>query len=432
MVTALLNVPGVQIKEVRLGPPLITGVPTSIAGFIGLAPRADQRVAEAVLITSADQFQAIYMLGTPAIPAQAEVPATVATPFQPAVPAVAAVPDALRSTPLSRAVLGFFANGGSLCWVVNIGAPAAGETEADLIVDGLPLLELVDEVTILVAPGRTEPAVYNELIGQAARRGDRIAILDPPPTATLTPAGSTFPDLARIIPGGANYPPVSPDSIYAAFYYPRVLVGPELVDDPDLPVGEAVTPSGHIAGVYARSDAAKGVHKAPANEPIRGTLGLEQLLTDAQQDVLNPNGVNALRLFGGSSTPIVWGARTLQQASAPQNADYIYLSTRRLVMYIEESLQDGLRWAVFEPNTLALRQQIARSVRGFLNGVWRDGGLFGETPDQAYYVRFPPLFNTDFDRAAGRLTLEIGLRVTFPAEFIVIRIGVILQDATTV
>jgi phage tail sheath protein FI len=432
MVTALQNVPGVQIQEVRLGPPVITGVPTSIAGFIGVAPRADQRVNQAVLLTSADQFQAIYMLGTPAIPAQPAVPATVATPAIPASPAVPAVPDATRSTPLSRAVIGFFTNGGSLCWVVNTGAPGGGDTEADLVIEGLPLLELIDEVTILAAPGHTSVGVYNALIGQAARRGDRIAILDPPPVSVLTPAGSTFPDLSLILPGGANYPPVSPDSIYAAFYYPRIIVGPELDNDPDFPAGEAVSPSGHIAGLYARSDAAKGVHKAPANEALRGTIGLEQVLTDAQQDVLNPAGVNALRLFGGSPVPIVWGARTLQQAAAPQNADYIYLSTRRLVMYIEESLQDGLRWAVFEPNTLALRQQIVRSVRGFLNGVWRDGGLFGETPDQAYYVRFPPLFNTDEDRAAGRLTLEIGLRVTFPAEFIVIRIGVILQDATTV
>src|SRR5829696_8701429 len=148
MVTALQNVPGVQIREVRLGPPLITGVPTSIAGFIGVAPRANQRVSQAVLITSADQFQAIYMLGTPAVPAQLAVPVTPATPAQPAAPAVAAIPDATRSTPLSRAVLGYFANGGSLCWVVNTGASTASKTEADLVVDGMPLLELIDEVTI--------------------------------------------------------------------------------------------------------------------------------------------------------------------------------------------------------------------------------------------------------------------------------------------
>src|SRR5215207_1069097 len=207
MVTALPNVPGVQIQEVRLGPPVITGVPTSIAGFIGVAPRDTQRVGASFPITSADEFAAIYMLGSPAVPQQDAIPATAATPAIPAVVAVPAVPDATRSTPLSRAVVGFFANGGSLCWVVNTGAPGAGDTAADLVIEGLPLLELIDEVTILAAPGHTSVGVYNALIGQAARRGDRIAILDPPPVSDLTPAGSTFPDLARILPGGANYPP---------------------------------------------------------------------------------------------------------------------------------------------------------------------------------------------------------------------------------
>jgi phage tail sheath protein FI len=99
--------------------------------------------------------------------------------------------------------------------------------------------------------------------------------------------------------------------------------------------------------------------------------------------------------------------------------------------YVEQSLKVGLRFAVFEPNNLALRQTISRSVRGFLDGVWRDGALFGATADEAYYVRFPDIFNTDNDRAAGRLTIEIGLRVSFPAEFIIVRIGLLLQSAST-
>jgi len=107
----------------------------------------------------------------------------------------------------------------------------------------------------------------------------------------------------------------------------------------------------------------------------------------------------------------------------------MYINVRRLVNYIEESLQVGLRWAVFEPNNLSLRQLISRSVRGFLDGVWRDGGLFGATADEAYYVRFPEIFNSDENRALGKLTVEIGLRVTYPAEFIIVRIGIILQSA---
>jgi phage tail sheath protein FI len=133
--------------------------------------------------------------------------------------------------------------------------------------------------------------------------------------------------------------------------------------------------------------------------------------------------VNLLRVFSGNV--VVWGARTVSTDTL-----YRYISTRRLVNYIEESLQEGLRWAVFEPNTLTLRKQILRTVRDFLDRVWRDGGLFGETADKAYYARFPDIFNTDAERALGRLTLEVGLRVTFPAEFIVIRIGVITRDPT--
>jgi phage tail sheath protein FI len=108
-----------------------------------------------------------------------------------------------------------------------------------------------------------------------------------------------------------------------------------------------------------------------------------------------------------------------------------YISTRRLTTYVEQSLKVGLRFAVFEPNNLALRQKISRSVRGFLDGVWRDGALFGATADEAYYVRFPDVFNSDADRALGKLTLEIGLRVTFPAEFVIVRIGLLLQNAST-
>jgi phage tail sheath protein FI len=159
---------------------------------------------------------------------------------------------------------------------------------------------------------------------------------------------------------------------------------------------------------------------------LLGALGVEDVLNDADQDGLNAVGVNVVRLF--PSGPTLWGARTLAPA---EDTTFRYISTRRLVTYVEQSLKVGLRFAVFEPNTLALRQKIIRSVRGFLDGVWRDGALFGATADEAYYVRFPDVFNSDADRALGKLTLEVGLRVTFPAEFIIVRIGVLLQNAST-
>ena len=110
---------------------------------------------------------------------------------------------------------------------------------------------------------------------------------------------------------------------------------------------------------------------------------------------------------------------------------FLYVNVRRLANYVEQSLQRGLRFAVFEPNNLPLRQTITRSVRGFLDGVWRDGALFGATADEAYYVRFPEAFNTDAERAAGKLTIEIGIRVSYPAEFVIIRIGLLSQSASS-
>jgi phage tail sheath protein FI len=381
---ALDFLPGVKINEVQLAAPPISGVGTSTAGFVGRAPKQLLWVNKTHLVTSADQFQAEY------------------------------VGDATRSTALSRAVTGFFKNGGTACYIVDTGS----DVPAD-IVAGIKLLEVLDDVSIIAAPGSTDATVYGALRDQAESLTDRVAILDPPPKKTLD-------DLKK---NGATRAALG-NSEFAAFYYPRVLVAPELKNDPaiDDVAPDFVTPTGHIAGIYAQTDGARGVHKAPANVAVRGIVGLEHRLTDSDQDVLNKDGVNLLRIFDG--TPTVWGARTLQVDDAAAEPLFRYISTRRLTNYVEQSLKRGLRFAVFEPNNLSLRQTITRSVRGFLDGVWRDGALFGATSDEAYYVRFPELFNRDEDRAAGKLVVEIGLRVTFPAEFIIVRIGLILQNAT--
>jgi uncharacterized protein len=381
------NVPGVQIQEVRLAPPPIFGVGTSTAGFVGFAP-GNGLVADMApqAITSVEQFVAIYMNGT------------------------------TRSNALTRAVFGFFGNGGNRCYIVHTASGAA----ADLVA-GIQLLAPIDDVSMIAAPGSTDATVYAELRSQAESTQDRIAIFDPPARVA---------NKSSLLPGGADRPP---ESVFGTFYYPRVVVGPAVVNGrplaDDVTTGpEPVTPVGHIAGIYSRVDTTKGVHKAPANEVVRGVVDVEDVVGDADQDTMNPKGVNVLRVFGGNV--VVWGARTLQDNENPIDTSFNYINVRRLVSYIAESLDGGLRYVVFEPNTLAIRQQITRSVRGFLDGVWRDGGLFGETPAQAYYVRFPPMFNRDEDRAAGKLTLEVGLRVTFPAEFVIVRIGVILQDPT--
>ncbi|WP_437569814.1 phage tail sheath family protein [Sorangium sp. So ce542] len=395
---ALDYLPGVSINEVQLAAPPIAGVSTSVAAFVGKAPVNNSKWRDkARLVTSIDQFVEEFVKDQ-------------STPHNPG-------NDAKVSTSLSRAVFGFFRNGGTRCYVVDTGDEAPAAIRA-----GLKLLEVLDDVSMIAAPGIANKDVYDELRGQAELLKDRVALLDPPSKKTvqdLSKNGATRNDLGN--------------SIFAAFYYPRLLVAPDLADDfkTDDPVNPPyVSPIGHIAGIYARTDGERGVHKAPANAVVRGAAGLEHKLSDADQDVLNQHGVNLIRSFDGTLT--VWGARTLQVDNAALDPLFRYISTRRLVTYVEQSLKRGLRFAVFEPNNLSLRRTIARSARGFLDGVWRDGGLFGATPDEAYYVRFPEPFNRDEDRAAGKLVVEIGLRATFPAEFIILRIGLILQNPTAV
>jgi phage tail sheath protein FI len=383
MATSFPTLPGVKIQEVRLAGPPISGVGTSTAGFVGVAPKAGQFTLKPRLVTSSDQFTNDYIV------------------------------DATVSTPLSFAVQGFFQNGGAECYVVNTDSAAPAD-----FVKGIKLLEVLTDVEIIAAPGSVDATVYAELEGQAFRTADRFAILDSPPKAN---------DLSTLLKGGAARPT---DSIWAAFYYPRIQVAPALSGDAQDTVKNPiwVPPSGHIAGIYARVDGAKGVHKAPANEIVLGALALEHLLSDSDQNALNNDGVDAIRKF--SEGPVVWGARTLLANDAPDKT-FLYLNVRRLTTYIEQSLKVGLRFAVFEPNNLALRQTITRSVRGFLNGVWRDGALFGATADEAFYIRFPEVFNTPTDQALGKLTIEIGIRVSYPAEFIIVRIGLLLQSASS-
>jgi len=392
--------PGVKINEVLLGAPPISGVGTSTAGFVGKVPKDNRPQNERpnpVLVTSTDDFVAKFV----AIGKKQDGTDNDADPA------------ATKSTALSRAVMGFFANGGGACYLSIVD----DDTDRDRLKAGIDRLEKLDDVQIIAAPGSTDIEVSNALSAQAGRLADRVAILDPPFRKDLA-------DLSDIKKNGTKRPG---DSKFAAFYYPKIKVAKDLKDDVDQ---ESITPVGHIAGVYASVDGARGVHKAPANVAIRGALSVDDPLVDTDQDGLNKDGVNALRVFSGNV--VIWGARTLQANDAHDPLGdplFRYINVRRLTNYVEQSLKQGLRFAVFEPNNLPLRQTITRSVRGFLDGVWRDGALFGATPDEAFYVRFPDLFNRDEDRLAGRLVVEIGLRPAPPAEFIIIRIGLLTQSA---
>lgn len=195
-------------------------------------------------------------------------------------------------------------------------------------------------------------------------------------------------------------------------YYPWV----KLLD-PNTGEKIAVPPSGHVAGIYARNDTERGVHKAPANEIVRGALETELTLTKGEQDVLNPMGVNCIRSFTGRGLR-VWGARTISSDPA-----WRYVNVRRLFNYVEKSIERGTQWVVFEPNDPDLWARVRRDVTAFLTGVWRDGALFGMTPQEAFFVKCDAETNPPDVRDRGQLVIEIGLAPVKPAEFVIFRLS---------
>jgi uncharacterized protein len=276
----------------------------------------------------------------------------------------------------------------------------------------LGLLEPIDEISLVAVPGATDQAVQQAVFEHCVKMKDRFAILDSHPVSSGVGIETQLEGVIE-------------DSGFAALYYPWILVhssvtGQSLQGKKKVEM-ELWPPSGHIAGIYARTDAQRGVHKAPANTPVFGALGVERKMTDEEQGRLNLKGINVIRVFPGRSQPIVWGART---TATTTNTNWQYVNIRRLFLFLEESIEEGIRWAIFEPNNLQLWSKLKRSITEFLTRVWRDGALFGETAEDAFYVRIDEALNPPSERALGRLYIEIGLRPSYPAEFIVVRIGI--------
>jgi phage tail sheath protein FI len=265
-----------------------------------------------------------------------------------------------------------------------------------------PLARLRD-VSLIAVPGCTDPGLQQALIAHCEQLKDRFAVLDAAPGLDITGVTTQFGQVRS--PKG-----------YAALYYPWIQVR-----QPSTGEVQWWPPSGHILGVYARTDAERGVHKAPANTTIRGALGLERALSDSEQGPLNLLGINVSRVFPGQSQPVVWGART---TAGDLDTNWLYVDVRRLFIYLEQSLERGIRWAVFEPNDLALWQKLKRSITDFLTQAWRDGALFGAKAEDAFYVRIDEALNPASTRALGRLYIEVGVVPTYPAEFLVLRIGI--------
>ena len=252
-------------------------------------------------------------------------------------------------------------------------------------------------VSIMAIPGVTLPEVQSALIAFCENKKSCFAILDIPMELTKTNYVANFRDMY--------------DSTYAAMYHPWLQMY-----DAGSKHAAYFPPSGAMAGIYARSDNERGVHKAPANEVVRGCTGLSCSYNTGEQDILNPLGVNLIRAFPGRGIR-VWGARTISS-----NGLWKYVNVRRLFIYVEESIKANTNWVVFEPNSEALWSRVTRTIANFLATCWRDGALAGSSPDQAFFVECGPTTMTQDDIDNGRLICQIGIAPVKPAEFVIFRI----------
>lgn len=294
---------------------------------------------------------------------------------------------------------------------------AADPDNIDIKATGLEALAEVDDVSIVAMPdsgdlgGDTVSRVAAQaLVSHAERMRYRIAVVD-------GPVGSSLNEV-RDFRGQF-------DSKYAAMYYPwiKIFDPNERFSQGTPPRQILLPPSGFVTGIYARNDINRGVHKAPANEVIRGLTQFEVNINKPRNEVINPEGINALRFFEGRGYR-VWGARTVSS-----DPEWKYVNVRRLFNFVEHSIDKGSQWAVFEPNNRRLWDNIRRTIEDFLLVLWRDGALLGNTPEEAYFVRCDRSTMTQNDLDNGRLICLIGIAPVKPAEFVIFRIGQWTSDA---
>jgi phage tail sheath protein FI len=369
MVDYQIKAPGVYFENITPAGP-IAGVGTSVAALIGEVKDApDAAVGVPVSVTNWTAYMSLF--GGYASP-----------------------------KPLPYAVRGFFENGGTQAYIV----PFNTAPDLKAVKTATDALSRVEEVSLVCLPGIEDIAMQQEILRHCDELTDRFAILDGDPDPSLQPAGKLKTQRGKL----------NSDLGFGALYWPQILI-----PDPDSTTGAliAVAPSGHVAGVMARSDDTVGVHKAPANKVIKGALGVAVPLNDTEQGDLNSININAIRMFAGRP-PTVWGARTLTA-----DTNWRYVNVRRLVCYIEDSLRQGLRWAVMQPNNRTLWKGLERSITDFLTRIWRSGGLFGTTAADAFYVKIDEELNPPDVQKLGEVVIEIGIAPTSPAEYIVLRLG---------
>lgn len=346
--------PGIFVQNIRIQPQPIEGVSTSTAAFLG---ETQTGPTTPTLVTSWLEYQNVFggYFG--------------------------------EGKYLPYAVEGFFLNGGQRCYVCRVN----GSDYAS----ALAKLGAVEEISIIYSPNaQAVPGLADALIGHGESM-KRFVIFDS--VKGQEPSSITKPK----------------QSANAALYYPWIYVrqagtGPLFL----------VPPGGHVAGIYVRTDTERGVHKAPANQLVKGAVDLEFELTSSQQDSLNPQGINCIRNFAGRGI-LVWGARTLSS-----DPEWKYVSVRRLLIYLEQSIKKGTAWAVFEPNNAATWTKIKASIECFLMEAWRYGMLMGVKTQEAYFVncdRGVTMTQSDVD--SGRLLILVGVAPIKPAEFMILRVS---------
>jgi phage tail sheath protein FI len=390
--------PGVYIIEESTGARPIAASGTSVAAFVGISPNPNALINDPTACENWGEFSSQFCEG------------------------------ANKTTPLAQAVRSFFQNGGTRCYVVNVGPKgniAGGGGEKP---EGIDCLEDIDEVAIVAAPGDSSRVVYDALLAHCEKLQDRVAILDSPAevpkleallevaeSKPATPAGGA----PAAGDGGGSKKPAgvrAPESAkgYGSYFFPWFW-GADALN----PKEECLTPpSGAVAGIYARTDGTRGVHKAPANEVVRGALRLQRRVTQEQQKALNLKSVNVIRSFSDRGA-VLWGARTL----APAASEWRYTNVRRVFAMVEEAIKKGTQWVVFEPNDPALWMMIKRDIGAFLTRLWRTGALVGATEREAFFVKCDREVNTQDVVEAGIVIAVVGIAVVRPAEFVVFKIG---------
>ena len=374
--------PGVYIEETSFRSKSIEGVSTSTAAFVGFTRRGPLAVAKLPkVLTSFAEFDRIYggfgdVIGTFA-----------------------------GTNYVAHAAKAFFAEGGRRLYIGRVKNSPSVESHWAATLNALLAVE---EISIIAAPGSTElgpvaNALQAQLIAHVeTNRAYRFAVLDVPKGLTVTEARAYR----------AQW-----ESKSAAIYFHWVQVAQALPAKPPSRQAMLLPPSGFVCGIYARGDAERGVFKAPANEVVRSATGLEREVTAAEQEMLNPLGVNCLRSFPGRGFR-VWGARTISS-----DPEWKYVNVRRYFIYLERSIDEGTQWAVFETNGEPLWQQVRRVIEGFLINEWRGGALHGRKAEEAFFVRCDHTTMTQNDIDRGRLVCLVGVAVLKPAEFVIFRIS---------